>query len=150
MYLDDNPVWRHLCLIHPKKVAFVEVEVEKILCASFIYLVPLIDWVSNIVLVMQKQGTIHVCVNYRDINHASYEDNYPTPFIHHIVDDCGGSEVFPFMDCFSSYNKINILPLYQHKTAFICPWGTFSYQKLPFGLKIFGETFHRGNELCLP
>jgi hypothetical protein len=47
------------------------------------------------------------------------------------------------MDGFSSYNQINILPLDQHKTAFIFPWGTFSYQKLPFGLKNAGMNFQR-------
>jgi hypothetical protein len=45
------------------------------------------------------------------------------------------------MDGFSSYNQINIAPEDQHKTAFICPWGTFSYRKLPFGLKNAGATF---------
>ena len=47
------------------------------------------------------------------------------------------------MDGFSSYNQINILPAYQPKTTFICPWGTFSYRKLPFGLKNAGATFQR-------
>jgi hypothetical protein len=45
------------------------------------------------------------------------------------------------MDGFSSYNQINIFPMNQHKTAFICPWGTFAYWKLPFGLKNVGATF---------
>jgi hypothetical protein len=39
------------------------------------------------------------------------------------------------MDGFSGYNHINILSTDQHKTTFIFPWGTFAYQKLPFGLK---------------
>jgi hypothetical protein len=47
------------------------------------------------------------------------------------------------MDGFSGYNQIEILPADQHKTAFICPWGTFAYQKLPFGLKNVGATFQR-------
>jgi hypothetical protein len=47
------------------------------------------------------------------------------------------------MDGFSRYNQIEILPADQHKTAFICPWGTFAYQKLPFGLKNAGATFQR-------
>ena len=45
------------------------------------------------------------------------------------------------MDGFSGYNQIDILPSYQHKIAFICPWGTFSYRKMPFGLKNVGVTF---------
>jgi hypothetical protein len=47
------------------------------------------------------------------------------------------------MDGFSGYNKINIAPEDQHKTDFICPWGTFAYRKLPFGLKNVGATFQR-------
>jgi hypothetical protein len=45
------------------------------------------------------------------------------------------------MDGFFGYNKINILPTDQHKTSFIFPWGTFAYQKLPFGLKNVGANF---------
>jgi hypothetical protein len=47
------------------------------------------------------------------------------------------------MEGFSSYNQINIFPVDQHKIAFICPWGTFAYSKLPFGLKNAGTTFQR-------
>ena len=51
--------------------------------------------------------------------------------------------MFSFMDGFSGYNQINILPIDQPKTTFICPWGTFSYRKLPFRLKNAGATFQR-------
>ena len=47
------------------------------------------------------------------------------------------------MDSFFGYNQIQIKPEDQHKTAFICPWGTFAYQKIPFGLKNAGATFQR-------
>ena len=47
------------------------------------------------------------------------------------------------MDGFSRYNQIQIKPEDQHKTAFICPWGTFAYKKMPFGLKNVGATFQR-------
>jgi hypothetical protein len=42
---------------------------------------------------------------------------------------------------FSGYNQIQIKPEDQHKTKFICPWGTFSYRKMPFGLKNAVATF---------
>ena len=45
------------------------------------------------------------------------------------------------MDGFSRYNQIQIKPEDQHKTAFICPWRTFAYRKMPFGLKNAGSTF---------
>jgi hypothetical protein len=103
----------------------------------------LTEWVSNLVPVAKKQGTIHVCVDYRDINKYCPKDNYPMPFIDQIIDNCAGSLIFSFMDGFSGYNQIEILPADQHKTTFICPWGTFTYRKLPFGLKNAGTTFQQ-------
>ena len=68
----------------------------------------MIEWVSNPVPVDKKQGTIHVCTDFRDLNKACPKDNYPTPFIDQIIDACAGSEVFSFMDSFSGYNQIQI------------------------------------------
>jgi hypothetical protein len=102
----------------------------------------LTDCISNLVPVNKKQGTIHICVDCRDINKACPKDNYPTPFVDQSIDDYAGSEIFSLMDGFSIYNQINILPTDQHKTAFIFPWGTFAYQKLVlFGLQNEGTTF---------
>ena len=51
------------------------------------------------------------------------------------------------MDGFSGYNQIQIKPEDQHKTAFICPCGTFAYRKKPFGLKNAEATFQRAMTL---
>jgi hypothetical protein len=91
-------------------VAAIKAEVEKLLKAGFIYPVQLTEWVSNLVLVNKKQGTIHVCMDFHDLNKACLKDKFPTPFIDHIVDECIGCEVFSFMDGFSGYNQIQIKP----------------------------------------
>jgi hypothetical protein len=52
-------------------------------------------------------------------------------------------EYFPLWVGFSGYNQILIKPKDQHKTTFICPWGTFPYQKIPFSLRNTRETFQR-------
>ena len=54
---------------------------------------------------------------------------------------------FPFMDGFFRYNQIQIKVRDQQKTTFICPWGTFAYRKMPFGLKNIGATFQRAMTL---
>ena len=89
----------------------------------------------------KKQGAIRICTDFRDLNHACPKDNFPTPFIDQILDECAGSKVFSFMDGFSRYNQIQIKPEDQHNTAFICPRGTFAYRKMPFGLKNARATF---------
>ena len=84
---------------------------------------------------------ICVCTSFCDLNKAYPKDNFPTPFIDQIIDECVGCEAFSFMDGFSGYNKKQIKLEDQHKMTFICPWGTFVYHKMPFGLKNDGETF---------
>ena len=80
-YPDAHPVRQRLQPVHPKKVVAIKAEVEKLLKVGFIYPVPLTEWVSNPVPITKKQGTIRVCVDYRDLNQACPKDNYPTPFI---------------------------------------------------------------------
>jgi hypothetical protein len=80
-------------------------------------------------------------MDFRDLNKACLKENFPTPFIDQILDECVGSEVFSFMDGFLGYNQIQIKPEDQHKTTFICPWGNFSYQKMLVVLKNVEETF---------
>jgi hypothetical protein len=66
-------------------------------------------------------------MDFRDLNKACPKDNFLTPFIDEILDECVGSKVFSFMDGFSRYNQIQIEPEDKHKTPFICPWGNFAY-----------------------
>jgi hypothetical protein len=142
-YPDAKPVRQKLHPVNPRKATAIKVEVEKTAQSGFIYPIHLTQWVSNPVSVNKKQGTIRVCTDFRDLNKACPKDNFPTPFIDQIIDECAGCEAFSFMDGFSGYNQIQIKPEDQHKTAFICPWGTFSYRKMPFGLKNAGATFQR-------
>eukprot|EP00253_Pinus_taeda_P028302 PITA_28302 len=118
-YPGVKPVRQHLCPVHPRKATTIKSEVEKLLKAGFIYPIPLTNWVSNIFPVTKKQGTIRVCVDYRDINRACPKDNYPTPFIDQLINECVGSEMYSFMDSFSGYNQIKIVLADQYKTAFI-------------------------------
>ena len=49
-------------------------------------------------------------MDYRDISKACPKDNYPTPYINQIIDDCAENEMFSFMEGFSGYYQINIVP----------------------------------------
>jgi hypothetical protein len=142
-YPGAKTIRKRLRPIHPCKAAAIKIEVEKLLKDGFIYPVALTEWVSNPVPIDKKGDSICVCVDYRDINKACPKDNFPTPFFDQIVDDYAESEIFSLKDGFSDYNQINIAPEDQHKISFIFPWGTFSYRKLPFGIKTAGATFQR-------
>jgi hypothetical protein len=55
-------------------------------------------------------------MDFRELNKSCPKDNFPTPFIDHIIDESVGSKVLYFMDIFSGYNQIQIKPEDQHKT----------------------------------
>jgi hypothetical protein len=142
-YPDAKPGRQKLCPVNPMKATTIKIEVEKFLKVGFIYPIHLTQWVSNPVSVNKKQGMIRVCTNFHDLNKACPKDNFPTPFIDQIINECAGCKAFSFMDDFLGYNQIQIKPEDQYKTTFICLWGTFSYCKMPFGLKNVGATFQR-------
>ena len=63
-YPTAKPIRKKLCQVHPRKTATIKVEVEKLLKAGFIYPIPLTKWVSNIVPMNKKKGTIRVCIDF--------------------------------------------------------------------------------------
>ena len=119
-YPGAKPVHQKLWQVHPWKASAIKEEVGKILKDGFIYPIPITEWVSNIVPVNKKQGTIRVCIDFRDLNRDCPKGNFPTPYIDQIIDNCSRS-IFSFIDGFFGYNQIDIIPLDQHKTTFICP-----------------------------
>ena len=76
-YLDAKLVRQHLRVVNPRKAPAIKAEVEKLLNVGFIYPIPLTEWVSNPLPVDKKQGTIHVCMDFRDLNKAYPKDNFP-------------------------------------------------------------------------
>ena len=105
-YMDARPVRQCLRAMNPRKAPTIKEEIEKLLKDGFIYLVPLIEWVSNPIPVDKKQGTICVCTDFRDMNIDFPKGKFPTPFIDYILDEFAGSKVFSFMEGFLGYNQI--------------------------------------------
>ena len=82
-------------------------------------------------------------MDYRKLNAATRKDHLPLPFIDHMLDRLAGKEFFFFLDGYSGYNQIAISPEDQEKTTFTCPYGTFAFKRMPFGLCNAPATFQR-------
>ena len=139
----------------------VRKEVLKWLDAGVIYLISDSSWVSLVQVVPKKEGTIviqtesnvllpsrtvtwwRICIDYRKLNKATKKDHFPLPFLDQMLDRMAGHEYYCFLDEYSSYNQITTSPEDQEKTTFICPYGTFSFRRMPFGLCNASGTFQR-------
>ncbi|GJY57423.1 reverse transcriptase domain-containing protein [Tanacetum coccineum] len=118
-------------------------------------------WVSPVHCVLKKGGITvvkneeneliptrlvtgwRVCIDYQKLNDATRKDHFPLPFMDQMLERLAGNEYYCFLDGFSGYFQIPIDPLDQEKTTFTCPYGTFAYRRMPFGLCNAPGTFQR-------
>ncbi|GKA74112.1 reverse transcriptase domain-containing protein, partial [Tanacetum coccineum] len=75
-----------------------------------------------------------VCIDYRKLNEATRKDHFSLPFMDQMLERLAGNQYYCFLDGFSGYFQIPIDPKDQEKTTFTCPYGTFAYRRMPFGL----------------
>nr|GFB00962.1 reverse transcriptase domain-containing protein [Tanacetum cinerariifolium] len=74
-----------------------------------------------------------VCIDYRKLNEVTHKDHFPLPFMDQMLERLAGNEYYCFLDGFSGYFQIPIDPRDQENTTFTCPYGTFTYRRMPFG-----------------
>nr|GFB47851.1 reverse transcriptase domain-containing protein [Tanacetum cinerariifolium] len=112
--------------VNPKIHDVIKKEVKKLLDAGLIYPISDSPWVSPIHCVPKKGG---MTVIKNDENEL-----VPTRLMDQMLERLAGNEYYCFLDGFSGYFQIPIDPKDQEKTTFTCPYGTFSYKRMPFGL----------------
>jgi hypothetical protein len=91
-----------------------------------------------------KNGKLKICVDFRKFNATTKKDPYLLPFINEVINTIVKHEVYTFLDGFSGYHQISIVPKNQYKTAFDTNWGVFVWViVMPFGVKIGPPTYQR-------
>ncbi|RDX86705.1 Retrovirus-related Pol polyprotein from transposon 17.6, partial [Mucuna pruriens] len=115
----------------------VKKEVTKLLATGIIYPIWDSQWVSLMQVVLKK-FEITIMKNQQD-----ELDHFPLPFIDQVLKKLARKSHYYFLDGFSGYMQIHITPEDQHKTTFTCPFGTFAYTRMPFGLCNAPSTFQR-------
>ena len=120
-------------------------EIEKLLKAKFIKPTRYVQWLTNIVPMMKKNGKFRVCVDFKDLNVATPKDMYVMPIADMLVDSTTNNELLSFMDDFPRYNQILIVVDDISKTTFkfFGSLGRFEWLVMPFGLKNAGATYQR-------
>jgi hypothetical protein len=98
---------------------------------------------TNTVLVKKKNGKWGMCFDFTDVNKVCQKDDFPLKRVDKIVDDAANSEMLSLLDMFSGYHQIRVRRQDEEKTSFITPFRTFSFVRMPEGLKNTGCTFLR-------
>ena len=158
---DHKPSVEHQRRLNPNLKEVVKKEILKLLDAGIIYPISDSKWVSPIHVVPKKGGTTVVrneknelvqtrvvsgyrmCIDYRKLNAATRKDHFPLPFVDQLLERLANHSHFCYLDGYSGFFQIPIHPSDQDKTTFTCPYGTFAYRRMPFGLCNAPATFQR-------
>ena len=99
-------------------------------------------------MVLKKNNTHRMCVDYTDLNKACPKDPFPLPWIHQTIESMAGCERLCFLDAYSRYHQIQMKESYQDTTSFITPYGPFCYIMMSFSLKNVGSMYQRTVQKC--
>ena len=99
-----KPVKQFLRHFNEERRKAIGEEVARLLAAGFIIAVFHAEWLANPVLVLNKNGTWRMCVDYTDLNKACLEDPFALPRIDQIFDAMAGCERLSILDAYSGYH----------------------------------------------
>ena len=107
-------------------------------------------WASNVVLVRKKDGSLRMCVDYRQLNERTIKDSYALPRIEEILEALSGNKFFTVLDMKSGYHQVEVDEEHKARTAFtVGPLGFYEQNRMPFGLANSPATYQRMMEECL-
>lgn len=101
------------------------------------------QWTSPIFFVKKKDGQLRLVVDYRKLNERTIKDAYPLPQIDNLLDSMGGACFFSTLDAASGYWQIPMSKEASERSGFVCPFGTFTWNVMSFGLTSAPSTFQR-------
>lgn len=99
----------------------IKARIKRLLKNRFTRLARYVEWLANIVVVIKKNDTLRICIDFRYLNTVTPKDEYLMPVAEMLVDSATGFEHLSLLDGYSGYNQIFIAEEDVSKMVFRCP-----------------------------
>ena len=117
----------------PLELKELKLKLQELLEKGFIRL-SVSPWGAPMLFVKKKDGTLRLCVDYRQLNKMTVKNKYPLPRIDDLFDQFKGASVFSKIDLRSGYHQLRIKDMDVHKTTFRTRYGHFEFLVMLFRL----------------
>jgi hypothetical protein len=115
------------------KLCELQMQLKEILNLGLIRL-SVSPWGALVIFVKKKDGSLRLCIDYRDLNRSTVKNRYPMPWIDDLFDQMKGAAIFSKIDMRSGYHQLRIKEGDIPKTAFQTQFGHYKFVVVPFGL----------------
>ena len=100
-------------------------------------------WISSMVVVPKKNGTLRICLDPKDLNKAIQREHYPMPTIEDIATRLHGAKMFTILDVRCGFWHVLLDEPSSFLTTFHTPFGRYRWKRMPFGICSAPEVFQR-------
>jgi hypothetical protein len=100
-------------------------------------------WSSPVVPVRKKDGSIRMCIDYRQLNKVTVPDKFPVPNLSDSVFGLHGTKFFTCLDLVRGYYQVPVEDSSRPYTAFSTPRNHWQFKWLSFGLRNAPAAFQR-------